>query len=68
MIDHISSILEAQFPRQVSMDSSMSESMKMALLMASLSNLPQYSSIVEPVNILQRELALWNCVSMLFIE
>lgn len=67
MKDHISA-LEAQLSTLVSMDSNVSESMKVALLLSSLFNLTDYCSINASVNTFQQELTTWNYVSALFIK
>lgn len=50
------------------MDSSASDSMKMALLISSFSIMSEYRSITVSVNTLQRNFTTWSYLSMLLIE
>lgn len=67
MGDHVST-LKARFRRLSSTGSSISESMKIALLLSSLSNLPEYRPVIASVNSLQTEIAKWNHVFTIFIK
>lgn len=58
---------EAQFLRIASMNSSVSDSLKVTLLIASLSNMSEYRSIIASVNTIQQKLRTWSYVSMFFI-
>lgn len=50
------------------MDLMISQSMKVALLLCSLSSLLEKEPFMASVNTLQKEKMTWNYVSMLFIE
>lgn len=65
--DHVST-LEARFCILASMGSSISESMKIALLLSAMSNLLECRPIISSLNSLQREMATFNHVSMIFID
>lgn len=50
------------------MVSDVSESMKVVLLISSLRNWPEHGPLIASINTLQKVLAKWNHVSVLFIE
>lgn len=60
--------MEAQFSKLASMESNISESLKVALLISSLSNMSEYGPMIASFNTLSKEVTTWNHFSMLFIE
>lgn len=67
MGDHVS-MIEAQFLRLASMRSGIFGTMKMAMIILSLADWPDYGPMIPSVNTLQKDLTKWNYISMVFIE
>lgn len=62
------SMLERKFVGLTALRMNSDQQTKVAILVSSLSEHPEYSSLTVTVNIMQENLATWNHVAMLFPE
>lgn len=67
MRDHIA-ILESQFSRLATMGSNLEESLKVAILLSSLSELMEYNAVTVSINALAESTTTWNYVYLIFME
>lgn len=67
MGDHVS-LMESQFARLASMGSMIDEEMRVAILLTSIGNRPEYAPMMASINTLQDSVTTWNYVTVLLIE
>lgn len=60
--------METKFSRLVAMNDPVSESMHVAILGFSPSNLPEHATITASINKMKGDMASWNYVSMTFVQ